>query len=243
MIGRHEADRDGRGVDRLQLGPEGGMKLGSNIEACVDAYDVLKKGDDWSNNMLSQKTVRGPSGKLGLRGEVDGVPDAKELALCTRLAAAAAKVAPDLEVGMGSAGGETFEAFFVAKHDGWRCDALKPAALRTVFGGALFADATITVSPLEERGRWWRKVIAYYTEADEDEPVEFQNETREGLKRWRKLMSWFHAQKHFVEVAFVAVDKPDPLFTVRGGCVFPRLLIGRTAGGSIAGLFGVVVER
>ncbi|HXU01831.1 MAG TPA: hypothetical protein VN903_12610 [Polyangia bacterium] len=218
------------------------MDLGKNIAACTDAYDVLKKGDDWSNNILSQKTVRGPSGQLGLPGEVDAVPDATELALCTRLAAAAAKVAPDLEVGMGSASDDKFEAFFVAKHDGWRCDALAPAALRPLFGGALFADATIDVSPLKERGRWWERVVAYYTEADEDEPVELPNETREGLKRYRKILSWFHAQKDFVEVAFVSVDKRDP-FSLRGGCVLPRLILGRTRGESVAGLFGIVVDR
>jgi hypothetical protein len=218
------------------------MELGKNIGECVDAYDVLTKGDDWSNNILSQKTVRGPSGKLGLPGEVDAVPDANELKLCTRLAAAAARVAPDLEIGMGSASDDKFEGFFVAQHDGWRCDALTAKALRPIFGGALFSDATLRVSRLEERGRWWRRVVVDFTEADEDEPVEFRNETREGLKRWRKLLSWFHAQKDFVEVAFVAVDKADP-FSVRGGCVLPRLLLGRTRGGSVAGLFGIVVDR
>jgi hypothetical protein len=84
--------------------------------------------------------------------------------------------------------------------------------------------------------------MAYYTESDEDEPVEDRNETRKGLKRWRKILSWFHAQKDFEEVAFVAIDKRDP-FSLSGGCVLPRLLLGRTRGGSVAGLFGIVVDR
>jgi len=218
------------------------MKLDGNIAECTDAYDVLEEGDDWSNNILSQRTVRGPSGKLGLEGEVDAVPDAAELALCQRLAAAAAAGAPELEVGMGSASDDKFEAFFVARHDGWRCDALTAAALRPIFGGALFPDAKIDVWRLEERGGWWKRVLAYYTEADEDEPVEDRDETRNGLKRWRKILSWFHAQKDFVEVAFVAVDKRDP-FSISGGCVLPRLVLGRTRGGSVAGLFGIIVDR
>jgi hypothetical protein len=218
------------------------MKLEGNIAECTDAYDVFEKGDEWSNNILSQRTVRGPSGKLGLPGEVDGVADASELALCTRLAAAAAAVAPDMEVGMGSASSDTFEAFFVAKHDGWRCDALTVAALRPIFGGALFPEAKLSVYRLEERGRWWKRVLADFTEADEDEPVENRQETLNGLKRWRKVLSWFHAQKSFAEVAFVSVDKPDP-FGLRGGCVLPRLILGRTHDGSVAGLFGIVVDR
>ena len=218
------------------------MKLQGNIAECTDAYDVLKEGDDWSNNILSQRTVRGPSGKLGLPGEVDAVPDATELVLCTRLAAAAAAVAPDLEVGMGSASDDKFEGFFVAKHDRWRCDTLTSAALRPMFGGALFPDAKIGVWRLEQRGRWWKQVLAYYTESDEDEPVEDRQETLQGLKRWRKILSWFHAQKDFAEVAFVAVDKRDP-FSMSGGCVLPRLVLGRTRGGSVAGLFGIVVDR
>jgi hypothetical protein len=218
------------------------MRLDGNIAECIDAYDVLEEGDDWSNNILSQKTVRGPSGRLGLPGEVEAAPDGTELALCTRLAAAAAAVAPDLEVGMGSASDARFEAFFVARHEGWRCDALTAAALRSIFGGALFPQATIAVSLLKERGRWWKRVVADFTEADEDEPVEHRRETLYGLKRWRKLLSWFHAQKDFAEVAFVAVDKRDSL-SLSGGCVLPRLLLGRTRGGSVAGLFGIVVDR
>jgi hypothetical protein len=208
------------------------MELGGNITQCTDAYDVLEEGDEWSNNILSQRTLRGPSGKLGLPGEVDAVPDATELALCERLAAAAAAVAPDLEVGMG----------FVARHDGWRCDALTVGALRPIFGGALFPGAELAVQRLQERGSWWRRVLAYYTESDEDEPVEDRHETRKGLNRWRKILSWFHAQKDFAEVAFVAIDKRDEL-DLRGGCVLPRLLLGRTRGGSVAGLFGIVVDR
>ena len=60
------------------------MKLDGNLAECTDAYDILEKGEDWSNNILSQKTVRGPSGQRGLPGEVDVVPDAPELAVCTR---------------------------------------------------------------------------------------------------------------------------------------------------------------
>jgi hypothetical protein len=114
--------------------------------------------------------------------------------------------------------------------------------LRPIFGGALFADARIDVWLLEQRGRWWKQIIGDFTEADEDEPVENRQETLQGLKRWRKILTWFHAQKDFAEVAFVAVDKRDP-FSVRGGCVLPRLVLGRTHGGSVAGLFGFVVDR
>jgi hypothetical protein len=65
---------------------------------------------------------------------------------------------------------------------------------------------------------------------------------REGLARWRSVMAWFHAEKAFAEVAFVFVDKSGDDYGMPGGCVFPRLLLGRTHGGSIAGLFGAYVD-
>ena len=225
-----------KGARRARL-----MKLDKNIAECLDAYGMLKEGDDWSNNILSGKTVRGPSGKLGLPGEVEATPNAKELKLCVRLAAAAGRIVGDLELDMGSSAGHPFDRFFVAKHAGWQCRSLEAWALRSVFGGALYPGAKIKVLPLAEGTSWWKTMVKYYrlNERPDEEPGD-SDRMREGLRRWRKVMAWFHDEKAFVESAFVAVDKTSQEF--RGGCVFPRLLLGRTRGGSIAGLFTVFVD-
>jgi len=217
------------------------MKLDKTIAACTDPSGMAKEGDDWANNILSQKTVRGPSGKLGLAGEVEAAPDPKELKLCVRLAASAGRIMGDLEIGMGSSGGEQFDRFFVAKHVGFQCRSLEPWAIRPAFGGALYPGAKIKVLPLAENTSWWKQLVKYLrlNEDPDDEPGN-SDTMRDALGRWRKLMAWFKAEKAFVESGFVFVDKKKQEF--RGGCVLPRLLVGRTRGGSIAGLFGAFVD-
>ena len=223
------------------------MKLTYSIGSCVNSSGVKEEGDDWANDILSWKTVRGPSGKIGLPGEVEAKPVAGELKLCVRLAAAAKRIVGEMETGMGSAGGQTFDRFFVARHGQWRCRALKPGEIRPAFGSALYPAATIKGLPLEERTSWWKTVVKCFrlneeTEEPPDEGPGASDTMRNGLRRWRKAMAWFHEEKAFVEVAFVEIDKMEAP-GIRGGCVFPRLLLGRTRGGSIAGLFGAVVYR
>ena len=43
------------------------------------------------------------------------------------------------------------------------------------------------------------------------------------------------------ETAFVSIEKTDE-FDAQGGCVYPRLMLGRLADESLSGLFGVVVK-
>jgi predicted DNA-binding WGR domain protein len=218
------------------------MKLDRTIADCTDNHGVQKEGDEWGHNILSSKTVRGPSGKLGLAGEVDAAPDPAELKLCVRLAAAAGRIMGDLALGMGSSGEEQCDRFFVAKHVGFQCRSLDPWGIRPAFGGALYPAAKIKVFPLAENTSWWKTLVKDLRQREHpDEDPYNSNTMRDALGRWRKLFAWFKAEKAFVESGFVFVDKSKTDY-LRGGVVFPRLLVGRTRGGSIAGLFGAFVD-
>jgi hypothetical protein len=68
------------------------------------------------------------------------------------------------------------------------------------------------------------------------------------LKTWLKLVSWFRCQSKLYGCVFVSVNLDS--FTdmqqkgvdfYNGGCVLPRLFIGSTQSGSLAGVFSCVV--
>ena len=71
------------------------------------------------------------------------------------------------------------------------------------------------------------------------EPLEDQGVDEEQLDPWHRLIHWFSEHPDFVEAAYVCIDKLDE--SMEGGCVYPRLMIGRLRDGGITGLFGVVV--
>ena len=65
------------------------------------------------------------------------------------------------------------------------------------------------------------------------------------------MIQWFRARPEFVDTAFVRIgdggiaDVPEeqwPDGTEMTGCVFPRLALGLTRGGSLVGLFGYCVQ-
>ncbi|MGH7298381.1 MAG: hypothetical protein ACRELB_25805, partial [Polyangiaceae bacterium] len=145
-------------------------------------------------------------------------------------------------VGMGSEASSPFAEFFVTASLGdepaLRID---EPAVRRAFGGTIFPPATITVEPLKEDGAWWSEVLA---------DGEGQDEAY--FAPWRALMAWFDRQESLVDSAFVrigdyrallALEPGDlPEGTDSPGCVFPRLALGLTRAGSLAGLFGCVVQ-
>jgi hypothetical protein len=72
------------------------------------------------------------------------------------------------------------------------------------------------------------------------------------LYPWRNLIHWFRTQPDFVDAAFVRIgdsellaqldDSDCPPGTKLPGCVLPRLALGLTKQGSLAGLFGYSVQ-
>jgi hypothetical protein len=55
------------------------------------------------------------------------------------------------------------------------------------------------------------------------------------------MMKWFRSRKEFMSAAFVMIGE-DPLGGENGGCVFPRLALGFTPAGSLAGIASYVVH-
>ena len=197
---------------------------------------------EWPANILSRRTVVYGSGVIARRGDpVRHRVDPDELALCTKLSKAAERAAADIESGLDSEGDLSFRGFFIAAN----VDDVPPVRIdgtliRARFGGTIFPPTPIVVEPLAEGTDWWREVL----------------ETLEGLEHhlvpWRELVRWFRGRAEFTDTAFVAVggggsmreigEDRLPEGTEMIGSAFPRLVLGLTRNGSLAGLFGHVVQ-
>lgn len=214
------------------------------IGECMDNYGVGSPLAEWPNNILSRKTVVYGSGLISQRGfEVRHAVDPDELAMCQRLAREAKDVMGETRVGMSSESDDSFREFFIAAN----CDEavtrkIDQDLIRSKFAGTIFPNATITVEPFSESNtRWWFEVAMDGTKS-----------MAEYFKPWRAMIRWFCEQPEFVDSAFVrigdfqelhAVDRIHyPAGTKLTGCVLPRLALGLTKGGSLAGLFGFSVQ-
>lgn len=193
-----------------------------NIKTCMEDYGC---GDDteWGNNIISNQAVQGPSGLIGYEGQVDTIPDEQIVQKCKPIAAHAIQLASELSNIWGSEGGEKFEPFYIANHDGWNCESINIEQARKIFGNTLYPKAKIKIEsidnlrPLAEENAW----------NDDD------------LEGWNTLLNWFVEYPDFTESACIEVSSSNE--RMAGGCVFPRLIVGRLSDGSLAGLFGVVV--
>jgi hypothetical protein len=209
--------------------------------------DPFADPDGFPFGCISKRTVVFSCGVVSRDGQ-DAAHEhpPQELQLCTHLAAEAAKVVEGLEVGMGSEGTpsifegpgkttlgtEAFSPFFItARGDEKARTTFSEALIREKFGGVIYRNCVVRVEPLREAGKWWDSVLHWYSDSDEEESAP-------KLAQWRKMMRWFAAQKDFTHTGFVMIgDGPE-----HGGASFPRLALGLTKAGSLAGLIGVVVH-
>jgi hypothetical protein len=214
----------------------------TTLAPCMDCYDVGEADAEWPNNILSTLTVVHSTGQIARRGEPARPVAQDELALCRTLSREAAAIMKKVPVGMGSEAGDGFRPFFVtAAAEAPRPRRIDGKVIRRAFGGTIFPPATISVEPLQERGVWWSEVL---------QDGEGQKESY--FAPWRALIACFGRQEAFVHSAFVRIgdsmaltELPEdqyPEGTDMPGCVLPRLALGLTQGGSLAGLFGYVVQ-
>jgi hypothetical protein len=183
------------------------------------------------------------------------------LELCKRLAAAARARMQGVAVGMGSESDDEFQEFFVSANvDDPIPSCIDGRLVRARFGNTIFPPATITIEPLNEEGRWWEWVVDDGTcrsegcyDGPEDGYEEWLSRYLDNyLHPWRALIAWFSRQPELKDSAFVMIGDYDalhlldrseyPLGTVTVPCVLPRLALGLTKKGSLAGLFGYVVQ-
>jgi hypothetical protein len=222
--------------------PRSAAKL-AILAPCMNLDEDADGSAEWTNNIISRAAVVYDSGRIARASDtVRHTVDPDELTLCRRLAREAFEIMERSEVGMGSESSAHFSEFFVAANvDGQRLDRIDESVVRRAFGGTIFPPATITVEPLAQSGVWWGEVLL---------DGEGQDDTY--FAPWRALIKWFRGQQSFVDSAFVRIgdtlalaalhesDYPDGTDTP--GCVLPRLALGLTRAGSLAGLFGYVVQ-
>lgn len=213
------------------------------IRECMEDYGVADSDSEWTNNIFSKKAVVYGSGVIAKEGQIVRHNVAvDELALCKRLAKEVCTLMQGVDVGMGSESSDPFGEFFiVANIDDPVPEIIDEALIKSKFNGIIFPSVTMTVEPLEESGKWWSEV-----EADGSGEEEY-------LSRWRAMIAWFHAQPEFIDRAFVRIGEygaikelnqvSESLFMIETpGCVFPRMAIGLTKNGSLAGIFGFSVQ-
>lgn len=201
---------------------------------------------EWAGCILSQKTVVYGSGVIARRGEAAGhAVDRDELDLCRRLAKEAARMAkPITEGGFDTEGEFRFEPFYVPAPAGSPPVGMQVDSrlVRARFGGTIFPPAAVAVERIRDRRAWWSEV------AFEDDPAEEDCDAG----RWRELIGWFLGRPEFRDRAFVAVGDYVDMRHVRAEgrlpakallpCVFPRLVVGLTKAGSLAGVVGHVTQ-
>jgi hypothetical protein len=192
---------------------------------------------DWPGNILSKRIVIYGDGTITRRGEpVRFAVDPDELALCRRMAAEAAEIVQGLMIAGGSADYE-FRPFYNTASEGLSApDRIDADLIRARFGGTVFPQAEVAVEPMAEAGEWWSVV----------EKV-FQGDP--GLERWKEAIRWFRSRPEFVDSAYVRIGDnvemasgmPEAPDVEAFGVVMPRLAVGLTHKGSLAGLSGCVV--
>ena len=229
------------------------------LRECLETYG--EEGNDetaeWPWNCLSRKTIAYSCGALR-RGTEPAVHnhDEAEFALCRHLADEAAQIMDGMEVGMGSEASEGFAPFFIVASVGANNpQTLDAETIRAVFGGTIYPDANITVEPIAEQGEWWDAIgidgsgedEAEEDDKDEDEDeIDGEEDTEEAtdrdesLRPWLSLIQWFQTQPAFKERMFVSIGD-ETVNDENGASVFPRLAVGLTHAGSIAGIAGYVV--
>lgn len=215
------------------------------ITACIDNYGVGSPEAEWANNIISSKTVVYQSGVIARRNSpVRHFVDSTELMLCQNLAEEAEEMMSGIEVGMGSNAGTPFRKFcIVANVDEPVPSKINEQLILSKFGETIFPPATITIEPLIESGAWWAEVTYDGSESGS-----------EYFKPWKTMMTWFKSRPEFLDTAFIRIGDSDALFRLRleknnlpegteiPGCVLPRLALGLTHNGSLAGLFGYTVQ-
>ncbi len=220
-------------IDNCQINPD---RLQSLTE-CLETYGIEQDHPneiDWPHNVLSTRTVVYDCGAYCLADHV--IPhdhDPAEFALCPRLAMATAAIMQDQTIEMGDEGEHDLAPFYVVVNQGSPVPiAITPEVIRSAFGGTIYPQARITISPLQPgAGKWWD----YLINPDYTEP--------EQLRTWQRLMDWYSEHPDLSNAVFVEIDLCG--FEdghENRGCVFPRLVLGLTKAGSLVGLSSCVVH-
>lgn len=184
--------------------------------------------DEWNHSTLHPHLAVYACGCLFVPGRPNvHEHDPEEIVLCEKLSAAMASILKGVSVNY-SEGSSTFDPFFVTINRG----AEKPtritvSLIRTAFNGAIYPQAKIRSSVLQEYSLLWESFVA---------------EDAAWLAQWRKLVTWCERTEQIHSPVFVAVGDGDKMSDRNFGCVFPRLVVGLTEAGSLVGVMAHSVQ-
>jgi hypothetical protein len=195
-------------------------------------FGAMDAEAEWPGNILSNRMVVYEDGTIARRDDpVTFAVEPEELALCHRLADRAAA-----SMGQALITNYPYQRFFIAANTQMAVPSrIDTDLIRARFGGTIFPMAEVAVEPLTETAQWWNDLKTWG--AGESE-----------LDAWRASVNWFREQPEFIDTAYVRIGEnldeanapPSPMDVVdwyveQYGVVRPRLALGLTAKGSLAG--------
>jgi|GEM_PF-4953830 len=197
--------------------------------------------DDWRHACIHPETIAYACGALSRPGILPKHDhDPAELAIARGIAEEAARLAGTLE--HHSEGSSPLTPLFVtANRRGAVPNELTPQAIRRFFGDTIFPQAEIVVRPVQ---RWFDEIATQSRQAILQYPAELREQMREHLEQsshkwqqnWRPLVDYLQSHRQLHSPAYVQVGQ-DRMSETNFACVFPRLWVGITDRGSLAGLF------
>ncbi|MEM6424153.1 MAG: hypothetical protein AAF728_03190 [Cyanobacteria bacterium P01_D01_bin.128] len=234
------------------------------LKECTNNYGVTQSADEpgdpydpnheWPNNCLSIYTIAYTCGKIGRQGEtLDHNHDPDEIDRCQHWAMAAAEIMDGIEVGLGSEASDVFfTPFYIAANlDQLVPEQLTEAYLRDAFGGTIYPPTEIKISSLDDGHCWdlldddYEGYVKAKADGDTETLAEFSPdecaEFDQGIAAWNALIDWFGQNQDLHSPSLVEIGEEE-LSDHNMGCVFPRLIVGLTAAGSLAGVAGYIVQ-
>ncbi|HIB68191.1 MAG TPA: hypothetical protein EYO33_24635 [Phycisphaerales bacterium] len=194
---------------------------------------------EWPNNLLSTQTVIFEDGKFAKYPEtVRHLVDREELETCRKLAHELEVRACGIELQSETAC--PLQGFYITKNvDSPTPKEFTPDLVSELFAHNFFPLAPITVEPLREDTDWWTTEVGTEEDEEDEEYAEF-------MLLWRDLIEWINGHDQLFDPVFVKVGDDSlmwelnreqfPAGTEMVGSLFPRLILARTANGSVIGL-------
>jgi len=205
----------------------------------ADPHGVGDIEEEWPNNLLSTQTVIFEDGKFAKYPHtVRHLVEQSELERCRKLAAELEIRATGIDLQS-----ETtcpLLGFYIAKNaDAPTPERFTPELVSELFAHTFFPLAPISVEPLREDTEWWTTEVGREEDEEDEEYADF-------MELWRDLIEWLNKHKDLHDPVFVRVGDDSltweldedqfPSGTEMVGSCFPRLILARTAKGSVVGL-------
>lgn len=209
----------------------------SSMQQCIDCYGIEGAGE-WINNSISTEAQFWSCGMISRKAaSPKHEHDPEELARCRLLAYEAASILGDVWPWFRSGSDPNTQPFFVAA----QLDAVVPKKvneklIRATLGGTLHPSACVEIEPFAEGTKWWQEI----EEDVKQDCGETEFDNTKGVRKWRELIRWFHANSLSSPSFVRTTDSVEVSHTL--GCVYPCLILGVSDKGSLIGVATHVVE-